>query len=121
MHGLPKGFDGMVFVGRCVEQVCFSQNTLHLDFGDDLSITSESLVVHERVADGGPVWSERVSVPVETCGLMRLIGPSITHSRVVDDANLILEFEDGQILHIMDDSKTYESYRIRVGDREIFV
>jgi hypothetical protein len=78
------------------------------------------VVVHECVNDGRTEWSERVTVPVGSSGLMRLIGSVVVASHVADAADLILEFDDGQVLRVVA-MGPYESYDLRLPEREIHV
>jgi hypothetical protein len=41
VYGLPKDFDGSMFIGRTVELISFSVNTIHISFDGDVSITIE--------------------------------------------------------------------------------
>ena len=120
MLPLPEDFDVSVFLGRRVELVCFSANTLTIHFDRDIAITSEATLIHERVAEGRTERTEQV-VPAERSGLMQLIGPAVVAAHVAGSADLIFEFEDGQILRVVEHPMPYESYHIRLGDRELHV
>jgi hypothetical protein len=118
MHGLPANFNGNVFVGKELELISFSVNTLYFSFGKNLSITVES----ECVYSIPPEHTEYVeTVPVSSSGLMQLLGKVVGVVTAESDGTLTLTFEDGSNLRCIEDSRQYESYHIRLGDIEIHV
>ena len=120
MYGLPRNFDPTLFVGRTIELVSFTSNTVHLAFsGDRCSLTIESSFEHNP----GVTGRERVhsEVPVVESGLMRLVGRSVAIAEVEGEGTLFLRFDDGQTLRLFDDSEEYESYRIDCNGLEIVV
>lgn len=119
MYGLPKDFDGSVFVGREVEQVAFSINTVHLSFDEKVGLTIESSFVHTSVSPTDKLT--KTSVPVAESSLMRLIGKKVETVDPMPDGTLKLYFEDGQVFICFDDSVQYESYHIWNGDTRIIV
>ena len=118
MFGLPKDFNASVFVGQELIQICFTANTIHLTFDREVTITLLSSFVEKH---GLNEMSRRETVPVLSSGLMRLIGQKVSSASSESDGTLTLEFEDGNTLICLDDSPSYESYSIRVGDKEIIV
>ena len=119
MYGLPKDFDPAGFVGRIIELVSFTANTVHLGFNGGYSLTVESSFEHRPEQRGtGPV---RFDVPLEDSGLMRLIGRSVLAAEVERPGTLFLRFDDGQTLRCFDDSTEYESYKINCNGVEIIV
>jgi hypothetical protein len=118
MYGLKQDFDATVFVGRELGQICFSSNNIHFAFSDGVSITLESSFIHcdTLLADG-----LTQVVPVLSSDLMRLIGHAVSSAAARPDGTLSLVFDNGNSLMFLDDSKDYESYAIRIGDREIIV
>ncbi len=116
MYGLPADFDGSVFVGREVVEVSFTVNTVHVVFEGDTSITIGSRFVLQL----GEVREEQ-AVPVKSSSLMALIGRSVRLVYASPDGTLRLQFEGGDALTCLDDSKMYESYQIHFSGREIIV
>lgn len=118
MYGLPEDFDVSIFVGRELVQVSFTTNTVHLAFGGDVAITTETSFVLRLSG-----WTEeaRQELPVESSNLMALIGHRVRLANAATDGTLTLHFEGGGILTFVDDSKEYESYHIHTPDREIVV
>lgn len=48
MYALPTDLDLSGFIGKTLEQVSFSVNTIHMAFEDGFSITLESSFAHKR-------------------------------------------------------------------------
>ena len=120
MYGLPPGFDASRFVGRTVEQVSFSENTVHLAFDEDVGITISSSFSHST--GRGVFRSARVmSVPVSDSRLMQLAGASVESAESTDEGTLTLRFTNGHVFECYDDSPMYESYHLTFGDEEIHI
>ena len=116
MHGLPPDFDPSVFVGRELEQVCFTVNTVSLAFDDDIMITLEGAFV-VRAASGGEV---KQSPPIESSGITALLGQRVSVASA-SEGTLLLQFEGGGSVACLDESPEYESYHIVLRQREIHV
>lgn len=119
MYGLPSGFDASRFVGRTLEQVSFSVNTVHLSFDEAVCITIESSFTH--TTGRGMSQADRKNVPVSESRLMHLLGESIESAEAAINGTLTLRFTNGQVFECYDDTPMYESYRMRFGDEEIVV
>ena len=118
MYGLPLDFDHLIFVGRTLQQISFSANTIGFEFDGDLSITLLSSFAHKR----GDELLEKGDVPVIEAKLMQLAEKVVTSCEVVDNGRtLVLHFENGRSLYCYDDSDQYESFTITYGGREVFV
>jgi len=118
MYGLPAGFDGSRLVGRTLEQVSFTTNTIHFSFDDDVSITLESSLLHSR--PGEPADSGRMRVPVRDSRLMQLVGMAVRSVDGSSDGTLSLTFTNDHRVSFFDDRPEYEAYCIRVG-RDVIV
>lgn len=116
MYGLPENFDPLCFVQKTLEQISFTANTMHLSFCDDVSITVESCFVYSSGRN-----TERTCVPVQVSGVMQLIGESVTNAAKDSKGSLVLIFSNGHSFTCLDDTKMYESYRLRFGGEEIVV
>ncbi len=119
MIGLPSDFDAALFVGRTVEQVSFTENTISLRFDAGLVLTIEGSFRHE--AEAGSALEELSEVPVESSRLVMLAGRRIAKAEGRPDGTLILLFEGGQQLLCYDDSREYECYHIEQGTTRITV
>jgi uncharacterized protein DUF6188 len=113
MYGLPKDFDGGVFVGRTLEMICFAQYRLYLHFERGLTVSIESSfsTTPDRIID----------VPVVESDLMRLIGSVVVAATGDDLGTLTLAFYGGDKLRVYDSSKAYESYTISYDGKELVV
>ncbi len=111
-----KGFDSSVLVGQELTHIIFTSNTIHFAFSGDISVTLTSSFVHDRPPHD---LGRNQVVPVQTSSLMSLLGKTVSDSTSEPDGTLRLHFEDGEGLTFLDDSREYESYTVRIGDREI--
>jgi hypothetical protein len=118
MYGLPADFDPTLFLGRELEQVSFTANTVHLTFDGDASITILDTFEVRLVQGAAPV---RQTPPVEQSNLMGLLGRRVVSAHRTATGTMALAFEQGGELLCMDESTQYESYTIRIGGREIVV
>ena len=119
MYGLPEDFNPTGFIGRTVEIVSFTANTLHLGFDGGYSLTVESSFEHGHEGHGAQTL--RFGVPVTDSGLMSLVGRSVVAAKAEKPGTLYLRFADGQAFRCFDDSEEYESYRVNCGRTEIIV
>jgi len=118
MYGLPVGFDASVFVGRKLDQLSFSENTLHLIFDSEISITVLSSISFQK---GGASAEQRFEVPIGSTDLMMLLGRVVQRASAERSGRLILEFDGAYALTFEDDSDAYESYHIQIGDKRTIV
>ena len=119
MYGLPRGFDASRLVGRTLDFVTFTSNTVHFSFDGGASITIEASFTHW--IRGAAPSSQRLSVPVSESRLMQVVGAAVSAARATEDGTLVLDFTNGQSIAVHDDSPRYESYRMQLGDEEIIV
>lgn len=117
VYGIPDNFDPTIFVGATMEQVSFGWYVVGLNF------SAEPSPIHVTVEGGydhaGPdgAWlDEERGLPARESRLMRLPGKSVTAAVVENPKALLLSFEDGQSLRILDTSEQYESFQIDHGD-----
>lgn len=120
MYPLPDDFGPDVFAGRELERVCFVPYSIELGFGRDLSIQIFSEIAHEGT-DGEICRSEASGTPIKSSTLMTLVGSKVEHASVGPRATLVLSFENGHVLRIVEDRAPYECYHLRVGERQIIV
>ena len=121
MYGLPDDFDPTVFVGRTLQRLTFTVNTLEFSFDGDVSIIAECEVQHEGQDDRGVRWTDSSAVPIRQSRLMSLLENRIVSGAVERPGTLVLEFATGHTLRCVDDSDQYESYQLRIGADEIIV
>jgi hypothetical protein len=118
MYGLPADFDASVFVGRELEQITFTTNTIGLVFKGDIVVTVESSLVFRAGESAEPI---KESPPVESSGLMALLGRQVLLADTGADGSLTFHLSGGGTLALLDDSREYESYHILTPEREIVV
>jgi len=118
MYGLLANFDVSAFVKKELTLVSFSVNTINLSFEEDVSITILGSFMYSPDL---PTSESKQTIPVSSSNLMRLIGKVVCFAERRDDGGLTLHFDNGHILVILDDSREYESYSVRIGDKEIVV
>lgn len=119
MYGLPEDFDGSFFVGRVLEYVTFSANSVALVFDSAVCLTIESSFEYQP--SGKNVQVERQCVPADSSTVMQLIGRSVEAVEFERAGTLTLHFVGGQVFRCFDDQAHYESYRIAHGNDETFV
>jgi len=118
VYGLPADFEPALFLGRELEQVSFTANTVHLIFEGDASITILG-TFEVRLVQGAA--SVRQTPPLEQSNLMGLVGRRVVSAHRAGAGTIALAFEEGGALLCLDESTQYESYTIRIGGREIVV
>ena len=119
MYKLPSGFDGAFFVGRTLESLTFSENTVHFAFDQQVCVTVTSSLQHCLPSDAEQAVVQHV--PLAESRLMQLLGRSVAQAKGDEDGTLTLLFDGGHVLKVFDDQTGYESYSINDGKREIFV
>lgn len=118
MYGLPPHFDASVFVGRTLDLICFSTNTMDISFEGNVSITVMGSFSYQRSPSEPAI---KQSLPVMSSDLMGLLGKEVLRAEGSIDGMLSLEFADQHVVTFLDDVPNYEAYIIRIGEREIIV
>ena len=119
MYKLPKDFDAAFFVGKTLETVLFSENTVSFGFGDRVSVTALSSLQHQFPTETDQ--SNVQTVPLSESKLMQLPGHTVTHAIGDEHGTLTIVFDNGHVLRFFDDDPHYECYSINDGKREIYV
>ena len=118
MFGLPADIDLTFLVGRTLLQVCFGLNDLVLNFDDRVSIQVSSCVgTRSKTGERRRDSDFRDAAP----GLLSLVNEVVTRADGSSDGTLTLEFGGCGALTLYDDSKQFESYVIKAGERTIVV
>jgi len=118
MYGLPKDFDGQIFVGRALEMLCVNATQVYLHFGDQLSICVEANYSLQSNRDSE---AHIIDVPAVEPDLFKLLEQSVTAASAQADGTLVLEFDNDFVFKCYDPTDLYEAYEIRDGDRKIIV
>jgi hypothetical protein len=121
VHGLPEDFDPAIFVGATVVQVSFSANTVHPTFeaAEDLGLTIEG--AYEHSGSEPSEWRDQERVPPGHSRLMRLAEKRVEHAAAESTRRLLLAFDDGQQLRLLDDLPQSEAFHIQHGDETFHV
>ncbi len=118
MYGLPKDFDGSVFIGKEIIQICFAVNQVSVQF-EKITVTSEASFGYSLTKDRG---AEKVyQIPVRSSEIMELVGHAVTEVTVEGPGGLCLHFDNGHSLIFYDEMSNYESYHIYLSDKAIHV
>ena len=117
MKGLPKTFDTSLFVGRTVDAVSFTVNTVSINFDGGLILTIEG--PFEHTAAFGAIGNQLNEPPISESRLMQLAGHQVTEATVVDDGGICLSFEGRQYLRCIRGSEPYECFHISQGGLEV--
>ncbi len=118
MYRLPDNFDVTVFVGRTLEQVCFTVNTVSFSFDGELRLTVEGAFQHQVSSDGAGL--DEGEPPVRASRLMQLAGEIVARASA-DLDSLSLFFRNGQRFRCHGDSMQFESFRVVHRGKETIV
>jgi hypothetical protein len=124
MYGLSRDLDLSFFVGKRLNFVTFSVNTISFGFDDRVSITLESSYQHQQPGD---IKNHAIgcvqSVPARDSGLMSLIDRIVVAATANEEESgtLSLVFDDGQVLKCFEKPVPYESYSFTDGEQEYVV
>ena len=125
MYGLPEDFDGEMFVGRTIEQVCFTANQVAIHFDDDMNLVIEgefSLAgAGAGVSGAGDEGVHSGSTATPRHALARLVGAKVVRARGTRDGTLTIECESGDVLQVFDVSPMYQAYTISHRDQVLIV
>ena len=92
--------------------------------GTDLSLRALGHFRHDGEDKAGEPFSdlfEEELVELKESRLMYLLQQRVTTTRVEDRADLVLQFQNGHVLRLIEDPAPYEAYHIEIGDRLIVV
>jgi hypothetical protein len=123
MYGLPPNIDLSFLKGQTLVQVCFGEHSVVLNFsagtsGLPVSISVQSAVELSLPEGGQHRWEDfRQGAGF----LMALISNTVAAATGTTDGTVTLEFNEGGVLRLYDNSKHYESYSIRHGEKIIVV
>jgi hypothetical protein len=114
MYGLPQSTDLSFLVGAEAIQVCVGAHSLQLQFSNEISIVCQCDMV---VQVDGLLSEVSCDHPTSAVALFALLGNAIADIGRARRGDLILNFEAGTKLTVLDSSDQYESYVIwRAGD-----
>jgi hypothetical protein len=116
VYGIPADFDPRVFGGHDLARVCFGAFTVHLEFTapETLRITVEGSYEHAGRHEG---WTDSATAPIAESRLMQLTNHAVVDAAVVDGKRLVLTFDHGHSLTLIDDDDHYEAFQMQAGER----
>ena len=119
MHGVPQDLDLSFLLGLELFQICFGRHDMGLNFDRETSI----MVLSQLSIGASDADLMRVSQFGEVYpDLFELIGSAICAvERLEGGKTLSLQFTNGRILQLHDDSSYYESFVIYRGQQIIAV
>ena len=118
MYGLPDDFDPNIFVERQLESVTYGVNVIVLAFANRLTVSISGSLPYS-VDEHAEVRVDRP--PVLSTVFVSLVGRIVRSFDLKSPRELILKFEGGGSVTLLDDEEMYECYLINTGEREIVV
>jgi hypothetical protein len=116
MYALPEDFHPAVFVGCELQRICFPPYGLELQFEKSICIQ-----VFGPLSLGGESLREEDSSPQTLARLTALSGHRIVGADTEGRGTLVLTFDDGQTLRVIEDGDAYECYHLHLDGRDIIV
>ena len=117
MYEWPNDLDVVkVFVGRQLEGIFFSENTVSLHFDEKFFVTimsNYSYLLNDII--------EKISFPVRNTNLISSIGSKIIKAELYEKKDLCLWFQDGAKLEINGSTQGYEDYSLNFEGKEYFI
>jgi hypothetical protein len=115
MYGVPANLDLSRFVGATLIQICLGEYDLQFHFHPDGSI---SVLGHWELAsgDGTVIDCATENADREIYRLHVLLGSTVVNTSIDPPRSLSMQFDEGYVLTVYDDSKQYESISIQPGD-----
>lgn len=115
MNKFPEEFDPAFFVGRTLEMVCINVNQVYFHFNDHLTICAESAFWYERQDKNFDV-----RIPLDQLEVLQLLEHDVARAQIKKSDVLTVIFDNGASLRF-DPVLGYESYRVVVAGKEIFI
>jgi hypothetical protein len=117
VYGIPADFDPRAFVGHDLARVCFGAFSVHLEFSAPVVLLVSVVGSYEHAGPSDEGWTDSVTVPVAASRLMQLTNHAVVDAAAVDGKRLVLKFEHGHSLTLIDDNDQYEAFQIQAGER----
>jgi hypothetical protein len=117
MYGLSKDLDLSFFVGKTLNSVSFSLNTIYFGFDGNVSIDLSSSYQHQQKADIECQQSGTIQAVFKcpNSSLMQLLEHSVILATAGDDGSLSLTFDNGDVLKCIETPGPYECYEFSDG------
>lgn len=117
MYGLPKEIDPSFFVGKILNVVSFTSNTINLIFDDKVAITLYSSYQQQSKFDVEHhlLGSAQSVFKIQSSSLMQFCGHAVISAVANEDGTLALTFDDGNVMNCIEDPGPYECYEFTDG------
>jgi hypothetical protein len=118
MFGLPADTDLSFLHGRQLTQVCVGQYQVLMHFDEEVSISvdSEIDISHEATA-----MADQSTSSANPGDLLPALGALVKNASAPGDGSLVISFDNGVVVKVLDSSLRYESYQIWNGSEIIIV
>ena len=116
MYGIPADFDLRAFIGHDLARVCFGAFSVHLEFSAPEVLRVPVVGSYEHAGPSDEGWKDSVTVPVAASRLVQLTNHAVVDAAAVDGKRLVIKFEHGHWLTLIDDNDRYEAFQIQAGD-----
>ena len=120
MYGLAPSTNLDFLIGVELEQVAFSLYQLILRFSEETSISIEG-TCRVLSKDGKTLLEWHSNQLSDLSEMGRLWGHQITHCSIPGDGSVLIHFDHGVCLEVLDSKKDFESYQITKGSDHIIV
>jgi hypothetical protein len=110
MNGLPSDLDLTPLVGTSVNQICFGMHQLQIHFDERSGVFVESPVVFSGIEGDIPIDDYAIDASL----LCRLLGGRVIEATRDSQGGLILRFDGGNALHVLNDGPNFESFQVRL-------
>ncbi len=111
MKGLPSTIDLAPLSDAELIQLCFGVAQVQFHFSNQTSVTAESAIVVRA-----PSGEQRVEDYVQGASLLAsLLGNRLLGAVRKEDGGVLLRFEGGRDVRVLNDSAQFESLQIRIG------
>ncbi|MCE1160476.1 MAG: hypothetical protein LWW74_04610 [Burkholderiales bacterium] len=108
MYGIPKDLDLSEIVGQSTSQIRVGQFDLQFSFGNIHFLIESSVVL---VSKGQCIGKWQAGVWPTQC-FFEVMNTEVVKYEVSDNTKIIIYLENGIELHLIDDSKEFESMTI---------
>jgi hypothetical protein len=110
MKGLPSHVDLSPFAGAELTQLCLGVNQVQFHFANQTSIDVESAMIVR-----GPGGETRVQDYAQAASLLAsMLGARLLVTTRQDDGGVLLLFDSGREIRVLNDSAQFESFQLRV-------
>jgi hypothetical protein len=111
MKGLPSNIDLTPLSAAMVSHLCFTvaQVQIHFDNGNSIVIESAMVVVSSEKETRIEDYPQGASL---LCGFL---DDRVLVATREEDGSLLVRFEGGSALHVLNDSRQFESFQVHVA------